>query len=264
MVTIAINGAAGKMGRRLVALASTDPDLTVLAAIERSKHELLGHDSGQLAGVDPNSIPLADTLKAQPQVLIDFTDPDGTRSALQLCTKQRCGMVIGTTSLSEQDLRTINLAAQKIPILQASNFSLVMTVLNQLATKAATLLGDDFDIEILEAHHRFKKDAPSGTALTLAQRICNATGRSFEKDVIFNRHGDHVPREDRQITIQALRIGDHVGEHTAFFAALGERLELRHVSTNRDSYARNALRAARWLSHKKPGRYTIEDMLGMA
>ena len=262
MTAIAINGAAGRMGRRLIALAGADSDLNVVAALERSGHELLGRDSGEVAGVRPNAVPLSDTLAADPQVLIDFTTPAATRRTIEQCRQHGIALVIGTTGLTEEDRSAIDRSAGSIPILAAANFSLAVHVLNGLCTKAAAQLGDDYDIEILEAHHRFKTDAPSGTALTLARNICEATGRSFEADVVCTRHGNDVPRQPRQITVQALRLGDHTGEHTAYFAALGERIELRHVSTSRDSYARGALHAAGWVAGKPAGRYDMRDLLG--
>ena len=256
VIDVAIHGAAGRMGRRLTALASQEPGLRLAAAVERQGHEAIGQEAS--AGVT-----IRGDFDGRADVIVDLSTPVATRALIGRCVESRTAMVIGTTGLTAEDDATIREAARAIPICYASNFSLVVNVLHVLAARAAELLGPGYDIEILEAHHRFKKDAPSGTALALAKTICEATGRSFDADVVYCRHGDDVARKPNEITIQALRIGDHVGEHTAYFAAPGERLELRHVSTSRDSYARGALRAARWLAEQPPGRYGMKDVLGL-
>lgn len=253
---IAIYGAAGRMGQRLVALIEEDNSLTLAEAIDRAGHPTAGLHL-------PSGVTMRDDLEGAADVVIDFSTPAATDSLIDACVERKLPLVIGTTGLPAETDARITEAGKVIPILWASNFSLVVNVLNVLAAKAAQLLGPEYDCEVLEAHHRFKKDAPSGTALTLAKAICDATGRSFDEDVVCTRHGDDVPREPGQITIQALRIGDHVGEHTAYFAALGERLELRHVSTSRDSYVRGAIHAAKWLAAKSPGRYTMTEVLGL-
>lgn len=266
MTRIAIHGAAGRMGRRLVALAHEAEDLTVAAALEQPGHAQLGRDAGTVAGVGEISVKLADIASLSDvgaDVLIDFSLPPGARDALKLCVERGWPCVMGTTGLTTEDQRALDEAAANIPVLWAANFSRVVNVLTELVARAAPMLGDDYDVEVLEAHHRFKKDAPSGTAISLARTICDAAGRDFDKHVVFTRHGDDVPRRPGQITMQALRIGDHPGEHTVYFAALGERLELKHVSTSRDSYARGALGAARWIAGKGPGRYTMKDVLGL-
>ena len=266
-VSIGIVGAAGRMGLRLVALACADPALRVVAAMDRADHPDLGRDVGTLAGGKPLNTRLSDTLGAKPDVIIDFSTPAGLAVTVDLARHFRCGLVVGTTGLGEQHQHWLDTIAHVAPVIQATNYSLVVNVLTTLAQRAATLLGDDYDVEILEAHHRFKKDAPSGTALSLARAVCEVTGRAFDKDVLFARHGDDVPRKPRDLTVQTLRIGDAPGEHTVYFAAPGERLELRHVSTSRDSYARGALAAAKWLAQpqmRPAGRYTMKDVLGLS
>lgn len=262
--TVAIVGAAGRMGRRLVALCHQADDLAVFAATESAEHDAIGEDAGELAGVGPLGVSITDALpEAGIDVVIDFSLPQGTRQTIAHCKTHNIALVVGTTGLTENDQQLIDDAAAHIPVMHATNYSLVVNVLNKLAADAAKLLGEDYDIEVLEAHHRFKRDAPSGTALTLARVLCDATGRDFDKDVLTTRSGDDVPREANQITVQSLRIGDHVGEHTAYFAALGERLEIKHVSTSRDSYAIGAVRAASWLVGKSAGRYDMKDVLGL-
>jgi 4-hydroxy-tetrahydrodipicolinate reductase len=262
MTRLAIHGAAGRMGRRLVALAAEDAALKPVAAIEHAGHSDLGTDAGTLAGTDALGFPLTETLAdTDCDALIDFSLPEGFRKALADCVQRKIPIVVGTTGLTPDDDAALSDAAQTIPVLQATNFSLVVNVMWKLAGQAAKLL-EGYDIEVLEAHHRFKQDAPSGTALTLAQKLCEATGRDPEQALVFARHGD-APRNDNDITVQTLRIGDDPGQHTAYFAGIGERLEIKHVSTSRDSYALGALRAAKWLADKSPGRYDMSDVLGL-
>ncbi|MEM6392251.1 MAG: 4-hydroxy-tetrahydrodipicolinate reductase [Planctomycetota bacterium] len=260
--TVAIHGAGGRMGRRLVALAG-DAGLAVVEAVEHDGHPELGRDAGELAGLESLGVPLGKTLGTDAGVVIDFSLPDGTRRVIEHCRSAGLPMVIGTTGLTDDDQKQIDTAASEIAVCQATNFSLVVNVLWKLAAEAAQLLGEGYDIEVLEAHHRYKKDAPSGTARTLAQRLCDATGRDFARDVVFARYGEDAPRQPKDITVQTLRLGDHAGEHTAFFATPGERLEIKHVSTSRDSYAVGALRAAAWLVDQPAGRYDMADVLGL-
>jgi len=262
MTTIAITGAAGRMGCRLVALAKQDGGFQIVGAIERPDHPSQARDAGEVAGVGPIGTAVTFDLRPTPQVLIDFSTPPSTRHWLKTCRDRGIAMLIGTTGLQEQDHAAIDRAAEDIAILQAPNMSLGVNVLFKIAAEVAKILGDDYDIEIVEAHHRFKKDAPSGTAYGLADAILKSTRRKRDA-LVFDRHGDDVPRQRGQIGIHALRIGDDVGRHTAYFAGLGERLELTHVATNRDTFVHGALKAAKWLTNQKPGRYTVSDMLGL-
>jgi len=262
MTTIAITGAAGRMGQRLIALAKQSGDFQVLGAIERPEHPMQARDAGEVAGIGTIGTPVTYDLKPTPQVLIDFTAPAAMRHWLKVCRDRGIGMVIGTTGLQSTDHDAIDQAATDIPVLQAPNMSLGVNLLFKVAAEVAKRLGDGYDIEIVEGHHRFKKDAPSGTAMGLADAILNATGKS-RKSLVYDRHGDDAMRKPGEIGMHALRIGDEVGRHTAYFAALGERLELTHVATNRDTFAHGALRAAKWLAGQKPGRYTMADLLGL-
>ena len=250
------------MGSRLVALAHQSSDFTVTSAMERPGHPQLGRDAGEIAGAGAIGVKLSADLGGTPQVLIDFTAPASMRQWLEQCRVRKIAMLIGTTGLAQSDHDLIDAAAHEIPVLQAPNMSLGVAVLNMLAAQAARILGDDYDIEIVEGHHRFKKDAPSGTAMGLADAILSATGKS--RDALkYDRHGDDATRQRGEVGMHALRIGDEVGRHTAYFAALGERLELTHVATNRDTFVHGALRAAKWLANQKPGRYTIQHVLGL-
>jgi len=262
MTSIAITGAAGRMGSRLIALAKQDGKFQILGAIEKPDHSEQGKDIGQVAGIGAIGLPISFDLRPTPDVLIDFTSPSSMRHWLKTCRDREIAMVIGTTGLQEADHAAIDRAAARIPILQAPNMSLGVNVLFLIAAKVAAMLGEDYDIEILEAHHRFKKDAPSGTAMGLADAILKATNKT-RSALLYDRHGDDVPRKAGQIGMHALRMGDEIGRHTASFAALGERLELTHVATNRDTFVHGALRAAKWLAGKKPGRYSMADVLGI-
>ena len=259
---IAIVGAAGRMGQRLVALAKEDGNLQVVAAIERADHPLLQHDAGEVAGIGAIGVPITHDLRPTPQVLIDFSAPPSMRHWLKTCRDRGIAMVIGTTGLHDADHAVIDQAARDIPILQAPNMSLGVNVLFKIAGMVAAMLGDDYDKEIVESHHRFKKDAPSGTAMGLADAILKAMNKTRDA-LVYDRHGDDCVRERGEIGMHALRVGDEVGRHTAYFANPGERLELTHVATNRDTFVRGALRAATWLAGQKPGRYSIADMLGL-
>ena len=252
-VRVAINGAAGRMGRRLVALGEADDALEVVCGRDVTPGVALSE-----------GLTTTQELVGEPQVVIDFTVAAATRELVPRCAGRGIALVIGTTGLTADDQKLLDEAARRVAVLQASNFSLVVNVLYDLAARAAKLLGPEYDCEILEAHHRFKKDAPSGTAITLGRHIADARGVDFNEVARFERHGDEVERQPGEITLQTLRIGDHPGEHTAYFATLGERLELKHVSTSRDSYAVGALRAAKWLADKPAGRYAMKDVLGLS
>ena len=262
MTTIAITGAAGRMGMRLIALAKQAGGFEILGAIERPESAHIARDAGEVAGVGAIGLPITFDLRPTPQVLIDFTGPVGMRHWLKTCRDRKIGMIIGTTGLHTADHDAITQAAVDIAVLQAPNMSLGVNVLFKIAGEVAKLLGDDYDKEIVEMHHRYKKDAPSGTAMGLAEAILKAMGKTKES-LIFDRHGDDVVRKPGDIGMHSCRAGDEVGKHTVYFGALGERLELTHTATNRDTFVHGALRAAKWLAAQKPGRYTIADMLGL-
>jgi 4-hydroxy-tetrahydrodipicolinate reductase len=259
-VKLAITGACGRMGMRLIALAKADGGFELVAAVDRPDSPMQSRDAGEIAGIGNIALPITFDLRPTPDVLIDFSSPAGTRHWLKTCRDRKIAMVIGTTGLHEKDHAAIDIAAVDIPILQAPNMSLGVNVLLKVAAEVAKRLGDDYDIEIIEGHHRFKKDAPSGTAVALADAILKATGKSREQ-LVNGRYGADVPRQRGQIGMHSLRMGDEVGKHTVYFAALGERVELGHVATSRDTFVHGALRAAKWLAGQKPGRYSIADML---
>ncbi|HTU19373.1 MAG TPA: 4-hydroxy-tetrahydrodipicolinate reductase [Gemmataceae bacterium] len=260
---VGINGAGGRMGQRLVHLTCADKDLTLGAALESSKHPRLGQDIGEIAGLGKLDAPLRAELPHTQRldVLIDFSMPEGTMTVLPLCVERRIPLVVATTGHTPEQRRDIEAAAHQTALLMGPNMSLSVNVLFQLVRQAATLLKDKgFDVEIVERHHRFKKDAPSGTALHFARIVQEVMGQT---QLRHGREGLLGERSPNEIGMHALRTGDNVGEHTILFSALGESLELVHKGHSRDSYARGALLAAKFLAGKPAGRYTMNDVLGL-
>ncbi|MCK4601165.1 MAG: 4-hydroxy-tetrahydrodipicolinate reductase [Phycisphaerae bacterium] len=270
MTKIAITGAAGRMGRRIAALAieSGSTELTtgelfdIVSAIEVAGHEVLGRDVGELAGVGMFGVKVTETIEDAPDVLIDFSTPEGTIRWLDVCRDRKISMVIGTTGLTESQLAEIADAASKIAIVHAANMSVGVNLLLKIVGEVARALGEDYDVEIAETHHRFKKDAPSGTALALAKAICTAAGKDAGEAIVYGRAGQ-CPRKGGEIGMHALRVGDTVGEHTVHFGNLGETVTLGHTAHTRDTFARGALRAAQWVVGKPAGLYTMQDVLGL-
>ncbi len=263
MIRVAINGSAGRMGRRFVDLIAQEDDMQVVAALERAGHPDLGRDAGEIAGRGPLGLKIAAEWTAAADVLIDFTSPVGTLARLDDAVAKACALMIGTTGCTDEQKAKIAAAAKTVPVIHAPNTSVGVNLLFKLVGRVAAALGEDYDIEIVETHHRFKKDAPSGTALRLAESICEATGRSVTDDLVYGRSGQVGERTHREIGMHAVRAGDVVGDHTVAFCALGERIEITHRAHTRDTFARGALRAARFLASQKPGLYTMADVLGM-
>jgi len=260
---IGINGAAGRMGQRLVALAHEDPELRLGAALESASSPSLGRDAGEVAGLGKIGVPIRADLPLDQRldVLIDFSMPEGTMAILPLCTGRRIPLVVATTGHTAEQRETIEEAAHETALLMAPNLSLVVNVLFDLVQRAAEMLkGKGYDVEIVERHHRFKKDSPSGTALHFARIVQQAMGQTALRH---GREGLVGERPAAEIGVHALRVGDNVGEHTVVFGALGETLELVHRSSSRDSYARGALAAAKFLATRQPGRYQMKDVLGL-
>jgi len=261
MIHVAINGAAGRMGRRLINFVHGEEDMTLAAALEWEGCEILGTDAGEAAGCGALGVKITADWPGPADVLIDFTSPAGTLARLDEAVKKKAALMIGTTGCTESEDALIAKAAEKVPVLHAPNTSVGVNLLFDLVGQVAGALGEDYDIEIVEAHHRFKKDAPSGTALRLAENICAATGRTVAKDLVHGRQGITGARTSKEIGMHAVRAGDIVGEHTVAFCTLGERIELTHRAHTRDTFARGAIRAARFLAGKNPGMYTMADVL---
>ncbi|MCF6158453.1 MAG: 4-hydroxy-tetrahydrodipicolinate reductase [wastewater metagenome] len=261
MIKIAINGACGRMGIRIVTLTLEDQELRLTAALERPGHPALGQDIGTIAACGETGIKVTETLDAPAQVLIDFSSPESTMNTAEMCVTKNIALIVGTTGLTARHHEKIQHASQYIPCLVSPNMSVGVNTLLDLVSRAAGMLGKDFDIEILETHHRFKKDAPSGTALRIAERICEATNRKMDKDVVYGRYGITGERPTNQIGVHAIRSGDVIGDHTVIFGGLGERIEITHKAHTRDTFACGAIRAAKFIAHKPPGIYSLSDAL---
>jgi len=259
---IAIAGAAGRMGRRLVALAVESEHYDLVSALEAANHPDAGKDAGDLAGVGVQGVEISHELTEKVDVLIDFSTPAATMEWLETCRARNLGIVIGTTGLSPAQTSAVSEAAKTIPVIHTANYSVGVNMLLTVVGQVAKILGDDYDIEISETHHRFKKDAPSGTALALAKAICDGLGKDPAATLVYGREG-HCPRQEGEIGLHALRVGDTVGDHTIHFGNLGETVTIGHCAHTRDTFARGALRAAAWLAGKPAGLYSMKDVLGL-
>ena len=266
-VPVIIAGAAGRMGRMLVTLAAGDPGLRLAGGLEAPGHRDLGSDIGRLAGIADAGVALTSELPAgrlDGTVLIEFTAPDPSLEHLRRAAEQGFAVVLGTTGFSAAQQQEIDALGGKVACVQAPNMSLGVTVLIGLVEEAARRLGAGFDIEVSEAHHRRKKDSPSGTALALARAAVAGRDGRFEDWAVYGREGLVGERPTEQIGVLALRGGDVVGDHTVHFYGIGERVELSHRAQSRDSFAAGALRAAAWVSGRAPGLYSMRDVLGLA
>ena len=262
MTKIGITGAAGRMGRRIAALAIEGEQFDVVAAMDIAGHAEMGKDIGELAGVGAFGVALDTELADTPDVVIDFSLPEGTMRWLPICREKGIAMVIGTTGLTESQRAEIADAASEIPIVHAANMSVGVNVLLKVLGDVAAALGPDYDIEVSETHHRFKQDAPSGTAIALARSICDGIGKEYGEVAVLGRGGT-CPRNPGEIGMHALRVGDTVGEHTVHFGNLGETVTIGHSAHTRDTFVRGALRAADWLNGKPAGLYDMQDVLGL-
>ena len=261
---LAIPGAGGRMGRMIIRLIAESPGLRLGVATERAGSPSIGQDAGLLAGVAPLGVRVAPAdAPLDADVLIDFTAPGATAELVPRAAAAGVGAVVGTTGLGDRERDVLERAAERIPIVCAANMSLGVNVLFGLLRQAASALGGDYDVEIVEAHHRQKRDAPSGTALAMAGVLAEALGRDLAADLRHGRHGDVGARTPREIGIHAVRGGDVVGDHTVYFYGSGERLELTHRASSRETFARGALRAAEWLRDRDPGLYDMQDVLGL-
>jgi 4-hydroxy-tetrahydrodipicolinate reductase len=254
MVRLAVTGAAGRMGSRIIELASQDSRLEVVAALEAANHPKLGHTIA-------HGVPIVDRTDFEFDVMIDVSHPDATLGWLELIQMTGKRIVIGTTGHSQEQLDQIAEVAQRVPIVKAANMSVGVNMLLRIVGEVAKVLGPDYDIEIVEGHHRFKKDAPSGTALVLAEAICKALGKTPAETLVHGREGREALRQPGEIGMHALRLGDTVGEHEVFYGTLGETVSIKHSAHTRDTFVKGALRAALWLADKPAGLYSMQDVL---
>ena len=264
---IAIAGAAGKMGHAILKLALQDNRIRVTGAFERPDSVFIGTDIGVLAGKPTGKVEIVESVEAaieNADVLIDFTHPAAMEAHLKAVLKNKTGYVVGTTGLSEGHIAKLKAAGKKIPVVQSPNMSIGVNLLFKLSEMTAKALDEDYDIEIVEAHHRMKKDSPSGTALKLLEVVARARGRNIRKDAVCGREGETGARPRGQIGVLAMRGGDVVGEHTVFFLADGERVELTHKASSRDAFAQGAIKAAKFAAQKKNGFYNMLQVLGIS
>ena len=263
---IAISGVAGRMGRTLVEACQENPAVRLSVALEHAQSSLLGADAGELAGIGALGVKVVSDLAAVTgdfDILIDFTRPEATRHNLAVCRDAGKGLVIGTTGLTDADKAGIESAAASVGIVFAPNMSVGVNLCFKLLELAARVVGEQSDIEIIEAHHRHKIDAPSGTALGMGEVIARTLGRDLKECAVYGRQGQTGERDPKTIGFETIRAGDIVGEHTAMFAATGERIEITHKASSRMTFASGAVRAAAWLGGRDAGLFDMQDVLGL-
>lgn len=268
MIRIAVTGAAGRMGKTLIEAVQQAPDVTLTAAVVEPGSSLIGADAGELAGVGKLGVALSgslETVKDQFDLLIDFTAPEVTLQNLAFCVAHGKQMVIGTTGLNEAQKQALESAAEQVALVFAPNMSVGVNLCFKLLEIAAQALGDDggYDIEVIEAHHRHKVDAPSGTALRMGEVVAQALGRDLASCAVYGREGQTGPRTAKEIGFETIRAGDVVGDHTVLFATEGERIEITHKASSRMTFAKGAVRAAQWLADKPQGLFDMQDVLGL-
>ena len=263
---IAVTGAAGRMGRHLIEACRNAPDAALSAALARPGSSMIGLDAGEMAGLGALGVRIGDDLSAATRafdVLIDFTRPEVTLKNLEICRAAGRRIVIGTTGFTPEQTRQVADAAKDIAIVMAPNMSVGVNLCFKLLETAARILGDEVDIEIIEAHHRHKIDAPSGTALRMGEVVANALGRDLKQCAVYGREGVTGERDRNTIGFAAVRAGDVVGDHTVLFAGLGERVEITHKASSRMTFAKGAVRAAGWLMQRERGLFDMQDVLGL-
>lgn len=266
MIKAIVTGAAGRMGSRIINVLATSEGIALGGALERKGHTLLGQDAGGLAGIAATGIKIVDDLGAalrSGDVLIDFTFPEASLGNLKVCAEQGKAIVIGSTGFTKEQMAEVAKLVQKVPCVLSPNMSVGVNVCFKVLADLAKILGHEFDAEIVEWHHRLKKDAPSGTAVRMGEVVAKALGRDYQKAAKYHREGVTGVRTNEEIGMQTVRGGDIVGEHTVYFIGMGERVELTHRAHTRDMFARGAVRAAKWVVGKKPGLYDMQDVLGL-
>lgn len=266
MIRVAVVGAAGRMGRNLVRAIQDSDGMELGAATEHAENPLLAADAGDIAGVGKLGVEIVADLGQvldDFDLLIDFTRPAATMEHLEVCRSGGKGMVIGTTGLSDEEKGRLEEAAKDIGIVFAPNMSVGVNLCLKLLDMAARVMGDDVDIEIIEAHHRFKEDAPSGTALRMGEVVADALGRDLKECAVYGREGVTGERDRKTIGFETIRAGDIVGEHTVMFVDMGERVEITHKASSRMNFANGAVRAAAWIMQQGRGLYDMQDVLGL-
>ena len=266
MIRIAVTGAAGRMGAAIIAAIIRNPATELAGALEREDSPALGKDAGELAWIEKTGVKVtSDTARAlkKADAIIDFSTPEATMKTVEDAIASKKALVIGTTGFSLHQREEIKELAKTVPIVMAPNMSIGVNLLLKLVHLTASVLGSDYDIEIVEAHHRHKKDAPSGTAIRIAEVVAAAVDRDLEKVAVYERKGIVGERRPEEIGIQSIRAGDIVGDHTVIFGGVGERIELIHKASSRETFAMGAVKAARWVVDRPNGIYDMQDVLGL-
>ncbi len=266
MVKLIVSGVAGRMGRRIASLSLADSEIKLAGGLEIQGNPGIGEDLGKLLGLGEKGMEVVDDLERiidEGDVVVEFSSPAATLEHLRICQSHKKAMVIGTTGFTEEEKEILNKAGKDIPFIYSPNMSVGVNLLFKITAEAAKAIGQDYDLEIIEAHHRHKKDAPSGTAIKLAAILAKETNRALNEVATFGRKGQTGERPREAIGIHAIRGGDIVGEHTVIFAGAGERIELTHRASSRDTFAQGALRAAKFIIKQRPGLYDMGDVLGL-
>ena len=266
MINVGITGASGRMGRALLEAVTSAKGMAVAAAIERPGSSVIAADAGEVAGIGKLNVPIVDDLRAviaDIDVLIDFTHPTVTLTNLETCQQAGKRIVIGTTGFSDEEKQQISQAAKHIGVVFAPNMSVGVNLCFKLLDLAARIMGNEVDIEVIEAHHRHKVDAPSGTALRMGEVVADALGRDLKECAVYGREGQTGERERQTIGFETIRAGDIVGEHTVMFADVGERVEITHKASSRMTFAKGAARAAAWVMQQEQGLFDMQDVLGL-
>jgi len=266
MIKLTVCGAAGRMGSRIIALSKDYPEIKLVGAVESKDNPRLGNDAGVVAGIGQLGIKIVDDIEKvidNTDIAVNFTNPEATIEHLKIVKEYKKSIVIGTTGFDNNQISLIQETSKEIPIVLSPNMSIGVNLLFKILKDVAKVLGDDYDVEIIEVHHRMKKDAPSGTAIKIAKVISEALGRNFDEVAVYARKGIIGERTKKEIGIQTVRAGDIVGEHTVIFGGLGERIEIVHKASSRDTFARGALKAVLWLYGKPAGLYDMGDVLGI-
>lgn len=267
MIRAGVTGAAGRMGSLIVRGVVESGDMEIAGALEAPGHPCIGSDVGTIIGGGARGVKVSDTVEEafrDAEVILDFTFPEAAVATTRYAASAGKAMVIGTTGFTDGEIGEIHSCAERIPIVMAPNMSIGVNVMFKVASLLTSLLGDDYDVEIVETHHRLKKDAPSGTAMGLARAVAQARGEDLKNLARYERRGMIGPRPRGEIGIQTLRAGDIVGEHTVFFAGNNERIEITHRAHTRQNFAQGAIRAARWIRGREPGLYSMMDVLGLS
>lgn len=254
------------MGQRIIHFLSRDGEVKIVGAAERSGHPSMGSDAGVLSGIGDIQVTVTSELSessSEADVIVDFTSPDSTLAAAEYASREGKAMVIGTTGFTGEERKRLDELSETFPCVIAPNMSIGVNVMFEMAKILARTLGDEYDVEIVEAHHRHKVDSPSGTALRLGEAAAEGLGRDFQDVARFERYGRTGERQPKEIGIQTIRGGDIVGEHTVMFIGEGERIELTHRALNRDNFAKGVVRAVKWIYGKPPGIYTMKDVLAL-